>query len=477
MRTAGLICLVILSASAQEIRDSLQRNDPTRVAGAAAANSFIVTFKPGTPKIARAQAAQAVNAVVRHNYDIIDAIAITVPNANAANALRSNQNVVSVRKDYYVYTIAKPGTPGGGNGGGNGGNVITGGTRQLVTAEVQRVGTHTATSNGAGVGVAILDTGLDMAHADLSAGIAAQSYNAFTGSTTGTACQDDVGHGTHIAGMIGARDNNIDILGVAPNSTLYCVKVLGTDPLLNQESVVIAGLNWLFLNRASFTVPLRVINMSLGRAFDPVNDTHDAGPFFDAINQFYNAGIVVIVSAGNDYSAVVSNMVPAEFSNVIAVASTVATTGIQICTGYPLAGAPRVYADTAAEYTTDGAGIAVSAPGDERHDSINSSNGYTCLILLYGTVSTTLGGGASRKLGPNGTQEARGTSFSAALVSGAAARVIQKGLVTGTGSGFVEGVRTWLKDNTDRKGQVPFKHPWFVVTDDFIYEGIAQAPK
>jgi hypothetical protein len=78
---------------------------------------------------------------------------------------------------------------------------------------------------------------------------------------------------------------------------------------------------------------------------------------------------------------------------------------------------PNVPADTTSSFTTDGAGVTTSAPGEERNDIVELGSAG-CVALLYGTLSTTLNTqGATRKLVP-GLQEARGTSFSTALVTG-----------------------------------------------------------
>ncbi len=174
-------------------------------------------------------------------------------------------------------------------------------------------------------------------------------------------------------------------------------------------------------------------------------------------------------------------MVPAGYTEVVAGGGTVATNGINIC---PVV--TYVRADTAAAFTTDGSftggrGVTVSAPAEERSDAL--SNGLSCTFLFYGTLSTTMGGGATRKIPTQaGLFEARGTSFAAALVSGVVARILQMQLVGHSGDpNEVEGVRLHLRNNADRKLTAPLDHPWggVVVTYSFDgeREGVAQAPK
>ena len=84
-----------------------------------------------------------------------------------------------------------------------GGGSLTFDTRQLISEGVQRVGMPESGSDGAGIGVALLDSGIDFNHPDLAPApnSAATAYNAFT---PGASCQDDGGHGTHLSGLIAA---------------------------------------------------------------------------------------------------------------------------------------------------------------------------------------------------------------------------------------------------------------------------------
>jgi len=462
-------------ALAQEVVQPGAPRPITAAPPASSPNSYIVVFAVGTPKNDRTNTVAAAGGQLRHNYDSLDAAAVTVPNANALEALRRNARVSRVVPDFVIHTQAK--------GGGRGGSPppptpVVFDTRQLISTEVQRVGPPATGSDGAGIGVAVVDSGIDFTHPDLAPAPNA-SATAFNGITTGASCQDDGGHGTHVSGMIAALNNAIGIVGVAPAATIYCVKVLGSN-LTGTDSNLLAGLEWVLTNHSAVDPPIRVVNMSLGRTLDP-GETLATSVFRPVIQALYAQGVVVVASAGNDPSIEISQTVPAGFPEVIAVASTVASNGIRTCLFGGNPAITAVPADAASGFTTDGSGVTISAPGEERTDIV-SLDGFNCVGLAYGTLSTTLGtGGATRKLVPS-LAEARGTSFAAPLVSGIVARVLQKLLVpVDSGATTVEGVRTWLRTNASRAGAAPLDHPWanlvFFYNFDGVREGIAQAPK
>ena len=141
---------------------------------------------------------------------------------------------------------------------------------QVVPSGVQRIGAAPGNFSwtGAGVGVAVVDTGLDFGHADLQLQLEQPGNNSFNATAPGTSCQDIHGHGTHVAGIIGAKNNLIDVVGVAPNATVYCVNVFEPDPVEGVSATdesVIAGLNWILAHANTVTPAIRVVNMSLGR--------------------------------------------------------------------------------------------------------------------------------------------------------------------------------------------------------------------
>lgn len=281
---------------------------------------YIVIFRPGLTPAQRAGLALGAGAVLKFNYRTVNAVAIRVPNSRVLEALQRNPAVQAVVPDRRVLAIGEP-VEEGSNGKGKGGKPSPP-SGQVVLEGVKRVGIPTSTSNGFGVGVAIVDTGIDFNHEDLAPAL--QYYSAFGGS-----CQDDNGHGTHVAGIVAALDNQIDVVGVAPQAILYCVKVLDQQGS-GSDSTLIAGLDWIAQNHATVNPAISVVNMSLGRP-----GTIDDNPALrQAAQNLYNAGITVVVSAGNDPAKEVSQMVPATYPEVLAVASTTAIGGDNKCRFY-----------------------------------------------------------------------------------------------------------------------------------------------
>lgn len=343
---------------------------------------------------------------------------------------------------------------------------------QVVPVGVQRIGAAPGRTNwtGAGVGVAIVDTGLDFAHEDL--GLAPEEFGVNAFNASGGSCQDIHGHGTHVAGIVAARDNLVDVVGVAPDATVYCVNVFQLDPVYEvvaTDESLIAGLQWIYDHADQVDPPIRVINMSLGR---PVTseDTPD-NPLHLAVKALYDRGISVVVSAGNDESVEVFDMVPASYPEVMAVASSSALDGLN---GYDdlftsCVGENAILADTASYFTTDGAfvggsGVTVSAPGEEREDIYEY--GGTCFVESVGILSTWPG---------NATLELSGTSMSAPHVTGVVALMWEKELSLGS-SLSPEDARTRIRNSVDRFGTAPLDSAVTGYTYDGEKEGILWAP-
>ena len=145
-------------------------------------------------------------------------------------------------------------------------------------------------TTGAGVGVAVLDTGID-ALPDFS-GRLVDGVD-FTGE--GNPFQDDYGHGTFVAGLIagnGASSGGAYV-GEAPGANLISIKVAGASGVAH-ASTIIRGIDWAIKHADSDNI--RVLNLSLGAI--PTGPTATE-PMDQAVERAWQAGIVVVASAGN----------------------------------------------------------------------------------------------------------------------------------------------------------------------------------
>jgi hypothetical protein len=187
-----------------------------------------------------------------------------------ARALRDDPEVALVEPDQMLRAARVPLSEG-----------------ETVPTGVGRIG---AASAAAGVhapsaaAVAVLDTGVDLSHPGLNVRAGPNCTGDGTGPPT-----DENGHGTFVAGVIGARNDGTGGVGVAPGTELYAVKVLGADGL-GYVTEIVCGIDWLTANGRALGI--RVANMSLSRDI-----TADA--LHLAIQQSARAGMVYTVAAGN----------------------------------------------------------------------------------------------------------------------------------------------------------------------------------
>lgn len=226
---------------------------------------------------------------------------------------------------------------------------------QTIPTGVQRIGTlanTTAKIDGVDdplpIDVAVLDTGIDPSHPDLNV------VGGYDCSGSGS-WADRHGHGTHVAGIIGARDNGIGVVGVAPGARLWAVKVFG-DNGTGYVSWLICGLNWVASNAST----IRVANYSGGASgTDTPNCGGTSDPLHQAVCRVVQAGVTLVVAAGND-GRDASNTIPAAYPEPITVGAIVDTDGkpggLGPSTNY---GAD----DTRASFSNYGAAVDLYAPG------------------------------------------------------------------------------------------------------------------
>lgn len=172
---------------------------------------------------------------------------------------------------------------------------------------------HAQGLRGAGAQVAMLDTGVDLAHPDLAGAIVAERCLCDDGAPGPGGCcpngqndqsgsgsaQDDHGHGTRVAGVLTSAGVHAPI-GGAPDVQLVVVKVLGGGGG-GLQSDTLAGLDWVL----QFQPNVSVVNLSLGGGLYPGDcDNADAAAMAiaSAVNQLHAAGVLVVAGSGNNQS-------------------------------------------------------------------------------------------------------------------------------------------------------------------------------
>ncbi|MCB9076924.1 MAG: peptidase S8 [Anaerolineaceae bacterium] len=208
-------------------------------------------------------------------------------------------------------------------------------------------------SQGEGIIVAVVDTGIDLDHPDLQANlVSGQSFVSGTSSP-----DDDAGHGTHVAGMVAGVSNNGGIIGVAPKASLMPVKVLDSQGSGSLYDVA-DGIEWATDNGAN------VINLSLG-------SVGNSSTLQAAVDYATNQGALLVAAGGNCGDAYYylngcsyrdQPVYPAAYTNVMAVASTDSS-------------------DNQSSFSNEGSYIEIAAPGSSIYSTYPSG--------AYATMSGT----------------------------------------------------------------------------------------
>lgn len=189
--------------------------------------------------------------------------------AEEAQALRADARVAYVEQDRII-ALGKP--AGGGSAQ----------PAQVTPYGITRVGT----ADGTGKTAWVIDTGIDLDHPDLNVD-AARSKSFLTSGANYASPDDGNGHGTHVAGTIGAKNNTIGVVGVAANATVVAVRVLDARGS-GSNSGVIAGVDYVGANGKAGDVA----NMSLGGGVSQALD--------DAVLRASAGGVLFALAAGNE---------------------------------------------------------------------------------------------------------------------------------------------------------------------------------
>jgi serine protease len=159
------------------------------------------------------------------------------------------------------------------------------------------------------VNVAVLDTGIDFRHDELSA-IYKGGYNVWSRDTTPP--MDDGGHGTHVAGTVAAADNTSGVVGIAPHVRLWGVKVLNSAGSGSNETII-EGIDWVVAKKKELGGNW-IINLSLGSPKPSIAES-------ESVAKAVDAGVLIVAAAGNESTPTAKGAViyPAAYPGVVAV--------------------------------------------------------------------------------------------------------------------------------------------------------------
>jgi subtilisin len=269
---------------------------PAATAAPPARERFIVVFHDsvGMPAAVASELAQRAGGQVSFVYEhALKGFSIELP-APAAAVLTNDPRVAYVEVDQVMHTFSQE---------------IPTGVKRIFADQNSNITIDGIDDLRIDVDVAVIDTGIDSNHPDLNV---YRHVDCSGGSPLTGSCKaggtDKNGHGTHVAGTIGALDNGIGVVGVAPGARLWGVKVLG-DNGSGYTSWIIAGIDYVTKNAAE----IEVANMSLGcECYSKAQD--------DAIARSVRAGVTYVVAAGNSNKDA-STFSPANHPDVITVSA------------------------------------------------------------------------------------------------------------------------------------------------------------
>lgn len=376
-----------------------------------ARNTFIFKFDdsvaPGEMNARAREAVAGVGGRLRHVYtNVLGGFSATIPGA-AAWRLAGARGIVAYKRDEIVSIMeppwCQPGDPHPCTDEGDGGTDDGGGTgtSETIPWGVQRIGGPVRfAATEPTVHVYVIDTGIQFDHGDLKVDVA-NSWTCIGNNTNscGPGGADDHGHGTHVAGTIGALANNAGVVGVAPDVVLHSVKVLDSTGY-GYESDIIAALN-LVVGQVATHGPV-VANLSLGGTgkksgtCSATGPSSSADPYNFAFCDAANKGVVIVVAAGNS-GADAATFVPAAYDDAV-----ITTSATESGDKFPRWS--NWGNDSATWAPTNSAPVAIAAPG-------------------VSILSTQMGGGTTTK---------SGTSMASPHAAGVAAILLQQKLVNAT---------------------------------------------
>jgi len=231
-------------------------------------NAYIVQVAEGADaQQVGVGAARVFGGTLGHVYTrALHGFSIRVPPGIAKKDLLNVPGIAVVESDLVAYTCA-----------------------QTVPTGIGRIGAApSSTPISVNVGIAIIDTGIDATHPDLNVVTGTRFYTSGWRSYQDDLYNDDNGHGSHVAGIAAAKNNDLGVVGVAPGAPLYAVKVLNSRGS-GSFSDIIKGIDWVTARAGT----IQVANMSL-------SGQGKLDALKTAIGNSTSAGVTYVVAASND---------------------------------------------------------------------------------------------------------------------------------------------------------------------------------
>ncbi|WP_231494348.1 S8 family peptidase [Arthrobacter sp. 9MFCol3.1] len=261
------------------------------------------------------------------------------------------------------------------------------------------------------VNVAVIDSGIDATHPDLNVkgGVDCQS-----GSPVDVTPVDVMGHGTFVAGVIGARNNSQGVIGTAPGTPLWSVRVVDDSGLISEE-MLICAIDWVTSTHKDDddSNDIAVANISIaGGAPDTSNCGKGTDPMHYAICRSVRAGVTYAVAAGNageDFA----NTVPATYDQVLT-------------------------ATAMGDFDGKSGGDAAAVCGPDDFSKYGQKDDQQAFFSNFATTSedkahTVAGPGVCMlSTWPGGYNVSNGTSFASPAVAGSVALCISQKACTGS---------------------------------------------
>jgi subtilisin family serine protease len=288
------VCLIVAGGASAQRSSGPAAGSPT--------TNWIVVLKDDTAnvdaKIASLSSAHGFQTTYRYHH-ALKGFAAALTQAQA-DALRADPSVQYLSLDRFQQVLV-------GTKPIKAGEEVPAGIRRIESAVGNQVQAKSA------VAVAVSDTGIDLDHPDLNARDGINCVN------PGNPAEDDFGHGVHVAGTIGAKNNGLGLVGISPNTVVIAVKWI-TSSGGGSESGAICGFDWIIDNKDRFNIG--VVQNSWRFIGGPPDDGNCGNQSGDALHKavcrVVDAGVVVVASAGNENNNYAVNR-PAAYNEALTV--------------------------------------------------------------------------------------------------------------------------------------------------------------